>query len=269
MRRCFARAVTGAAALAATGLGCRRSRPPMRSSSAGSGSRSRTAPGWWRCPAVTGSRYACGPVLRGRGGLAHHGPDGRALPAPRRPGRGRVPGTGPQGDRGPHRAAFERRPGDPGERHVGQPGLRRGDQRGRHGGADPGNPVARLVRDPHGAGGDAAYKPGVRATVYGWGDTTGGGKYPTALRAAPVTVLDDGACARAYPPNSDGTYEATTMLCAGDPRGGYDACQGDSGGPLVAQGRLIGLVSWGNGCGRADSPGVYTRVSGVARPATD
>ncbi|MFD7342458.1 serine protease [Streptomyces violascens] len=116
--------------------------------------------------------------------------------------------------------------------------------------------------------GDAGYTAGTRATVYGWGDTTGGGRYPTALRAAAVTVLSDAACERAYPPNSDGTYEASTMVCAGDPRGGHDACQGDSGGPLVAQGRLIGLVSWGNGCGRADSPGVYTRVSAVTRPGT-
>ncbi|MFF4188681.1 S1 family peptidase [Streptomyces sp. NPDC001691] len=111
--------------------------------------------------------------------------------------------------------------------------------------------------------GDPGYQAGTRATVYGWGDTTGGGNYPTALRSAPVQVLQDGVCERAYPANSDGTYLRSTMLCAGDPAGGHDACQGDSGGPLVAQGRLIGLVSWGNGCGQAENPGVYTRMSAV------
>ncbi|MFJ8309623.1 MULTISPECIES: S1 family peptidase [unclassified Streptomyces] len=113
---------------------------------------------------------------------------------------------------------------------------------------------------------DPGYRSGARATVYGWGDTTGSGNYPTVLGAAHVSVLQDAACERAYPPNSDGTYLRSTMVCAGDPAGGHDACQGDSGGPLVSGGRLIGLVSWGNGCGLADSPGVYTRVSAVPWP---
>ncbi|WEH39297.1 serine protease [Streptomyces sp. NBC_01218] len=109
--------------------------------------------------------------------------------------------------------------------------------------------------------GDAAYLAGSKALVYGWGDTSGYGTYASTLRAAEVQVLSDEACALAYPGGTRGTYDASSMVCAGDPQGGYDACQGDSGGPLVVDGRLIGLVSWGNGCARADSPGVYTRVS--------
>ncbi|MFB7514471.1 S1 family serine peptidase [Streptomyces sp. NPDC056144] len=111
--------------------------------------------------------------------------------------------------------------------------------------------------------GDAAYEPGTAADVYGWGDTTGTGTYASALRTARVQVLPDTACERAYPGGFGVPYRADTMLCAGDPQGGKDACQGDSGGPLVANGLLVGLVSWGSGCGQAENPGVYTRVSAV------
>ncbi|WP_405649182.1 S1 family peptidase [Streptomyces sp. NBC_00019] len=113
--------------------------------------------------------------------------------------------------------------------------------------------------------GDAAYEPGTAAVVYGWGDATGGGDYARGLRAARVHVLADTLCEQAYPAGADGTYAADSMLCAGEAEGGVDACQGDSGGPLVAQGKLVGLVSWGSGCGRPGSPGVYTRVSDVVR----
>ncbi|MCX5386128.1 serine protease [Streptomyces sp. NBC_00083] len=119
---------------------------------------------------------------------------------------------------------------------------------------------------PTAAANDPGYQAGASATVYGWGDTTGAGSYPTALRAAHVSVLSDASCEAPYPPNSDGTYQRATMVCAGDPRGGHDACQGDSGGPLVAGGKLIGLVSWGNGCGQRGFPGVYTRVAAVQWP---
>lgn len=109
--------------------------------------------------------------------------------------------------------------------------------------------------------GHPGYAPGSEAAVYGWGDTSGFGDYAYGLRAARVTVLEDEVCRRAYPGTAEGRYRPESMVCAGHPDGGRDACQGDSGGPLVAQGKLIGLVSWGRGCGRADSPGVYTRIA--------
>lgn len=59
-------------------------------------------------------------------------------------------------------------------------------------------------------------------------------------------------------------FNIDTMLCAWDD--GEDACQGDSGGPLILEGEtfaddlLVGVVSWGIGCG-GPLPGVYAKVS--------
>ncbi|MER5358937.1 serine protease [Streptomyces sp. NPDC002785] len=114
---------------------------------------------------------------------------------------------------------------------------------------------------PMAQSGDAAYEPGTGAVVYGWGDTTGNSDYASSLHSTAVSILPDNLCRQAYPGGTDGVYDASAMLCAGELLGGHDACQGDSGGPLVVRGRLIGLVSWGDGCGRVGSPGVYTRIS--------
>ncbi|OLE22835.1 MAG: hypothetical protein AUG44_23875 [Actinobacteria bacterium 13_1_20CM_3_71_11] len=106
----------------------------------------------------------------------------------------------------------------------------------------------------------AAYDSG-RFTVLGWGSTREGGPQQRYLRAATVPFASDARCAGAYGGNG---FVASDMLCAG--RGGVDSCQGDSGGPMVhpdgAGGWLqVGIVSWGNGCGRAGYPGVYTQLS--------
>uniref|UniRef100_K3WIS4 Peptidase S1 domain-containing protein n=1 Tax=Globisporangium ultimum (strain ATCC 200006 / CBS 805.95 / DAOM BR144) TaxID=431595 RepID=K3WIS4_GLOUD len=97
---------------------------------------------------------------------------------------------------------------------------------------------------------------GATATVLGWGDTSDGGSPSRELRQVGVPIMSNTNCARVL--SIDGT-----MLCAGG-RANQDSCQGDSGGPLInSAGTLVGVVSWGNGCGLAGYPGVYSRVSTV------
>ncbi|WP_314176341.1 S1 family peptidase [Streptomyces winkii] len=124
-------------------------------------------------------------------------------------------------------------------------------------------PMPASATIPMAAAGDRGYTPGTAAQVYGWGDSSGSGDYAPQLRAADVDMLNDSACSRAYPSGSEGAFDKASMVCAGVEEGGRDACQGDSGGPLVAHGRVVGLVSWGAGCGEQGRPGVYTRVSAV------
>ena len=113
-------------------------------------------------------------------------------------------------------------------------------------------------------GQDRAYDTGTKATVLGWGRVADGGDRSDYLRSAVVPVVGDSECKADYD-----TYDPKTMVCAGYPEGGIDACQGDSGGPLVVGDTLIGLVSFGDGCGKAGKPGVYTRVSAFSDDITE
>ncbi|WP_018157748.1 S1 family peptidase [Demetria terragena] len=104
----------------------------------------------------------------------------------------------------------------------------------------------------------------VTATTYGWGNTKGTGPADTFQKVS-VPVRGDAPCEKAYyngRPHLD--YDPATEVCAGFPEGGKDACQGDSGGPLIANGRLLGIVSWGAGCAVAGEPGVYSEVAELA-----
>jgi secreted trypsin-like serine protease len=111
-----------------------------------------------------------------------------------------------------------------------------------------------------GAGERGIWSAGTMETIVGWGYTSEGGSPPAVVQEAQVPITTDAYCGGAY---SD--FDARTMVCAGFPQGGVDSCQGDSGGPMFGRAgdgslRVVGTTSFGEGCARANRPGVYGRV---------
>ncbi|XP_030323946.1 transmembrane protease serine 12 [Calypte anna] len=99
--------------------------------------------------------------------------------------------------------------------------------------------------------------------ISGWGRTEEKGKTSDVLQEARVEIIPSNIC------NSFGAYSGVVndkMICAGSMSGSIDACQGDSGGPLSCYDQstsryyVIGIASYGLGCGRPRYPGVYVHL---------
>ena len=118
---------------------------------------------------------------------------------------------------------------------------------------------------------------GTSVQVAGWGNTVTTGKaFPDSFRVGSLVVFPREACGDGVDFSFGGyTFDGfdsdkvdrRVMLCAAGVTAlgqVIDSCQGDSGGPLVLgagpDGRLVGIVSWGEDCA-SSFPGVYTRVS--------
>ncbi|XP_053314206.1 hepatocyte growth factor activator [Spea bombifrons] len=107
------------------------------------------------------------------------------------------------------------------------------------------------------------FEDGHYCAIAGWGrmkeDAT---DYAYVLQEAVVPLVPYSKCSS---PEVHGFDISENMVCAGYFDCNIDACQGDSGGALACEkdkiSYLYGIISWGDGCGRVNKPGVYTRVS--------
>ncbi|XP_047428178.1 hepatocyte growth factor activator isoform X2 [Mugil cephalus] len=101
---------------------------------------------------------------------------------------------------------------------------------------------------------------GYCCTISGWGHISEKANGYSSLQEAFVRLISNDECRK---PEVYGNHVTADMICAGL-RGCTDACQGDSGGPLACAKNdvsfLYGIISWGEGCGRTNKPGVYTKV---------
>lgn len=109
---------------------------------------------------------------------------------------------------------------------------------------------------------------GNRCWTTGWGKDAFGdfGKYQNILKEVDVPIVNHGLCERQLKQTRLG-YDFKLhpgFICAGGEEG-KDACKGDGGGPMVCERggtwQVVGVVSWGIGCGQVGIPGVYVKVA--------
>ncbi|RXG56343.1 Tryptase beta-2 [Armadillidium vulgare] len=99
--------------------------------------------------------------------------------------------------------------------------------------------------------------------ITGWGRKDEVSEHSVVLKEIKVPLWDNRECQNALKLQFGQSYNLpNTAICAGSE--GNDACDGDGGGPLVCEKDghwyQVGIISFGIGCGRKNTPGVYTRV---------
>lgn len=103
----------------------------------------------------------------------------------------------------------------------------------------------------------------------GWGTTKHRGDVSNILQKVKLTKYTKEECDENYSENRNlkqGILDS--QICYGDKFESKDTCQGDSGGPIQIKNAdihcmytIVGVTSFGSGCGYIGVPGVYTKVA--------
>lgn len=112
--------------------------------------------------------------------------------------------------------------------------------------------------------------PQKRAIASGWGAIGFGQERSSSLLKVTLDLFSHDECKDLFEETRKlrTGVNATTQMCAGSRNSTKDTCQGDSGGPLQVYNdanvyctyTVIGVTSFGQNCGLAGVPAIYTRV---------
>ncbi|XP_055852006.1 chymotrypsin-2-like [Episyrphus balteatus] len=97
---------------------------------------------------------------------------------------------------------------------------------------------------------------GSKAVITGWGKSDVDGDYSQQLKKADVDYVDYKKCKELYK-DDPGVDVGHICSLSQDSAG---VCHGDSGAPLVSDGKLIGIVNWGEPCAKG-FPDVHASVT--------
>ncbi|KRT80827.1 Trypsin [Oryctes borbonicus] len=105
----------------------------------------------------------------------------------------------------------------------------------------------------------------------GWGAMEYGGRTSDDLMKVDLKYYPTAQCQQVFPPQVrlENGIDGDSQICAGGAANqSQDTCQGDSGGPLQiktanspAMYEVVGITSFGRGCGIINTPAVYTKVA--------